>query len=223
MRASDRAYATLLEDIQSGALPPGSVVGEVEQAARVGVSRTPMREAIARLVSAGLVVQQSPRVLVVSGFDADDIRALFETRRALEETAARLAAVRGDPGPFRELARAFAASRPDEGAAGADDYYALIARFDDAVDAAVANDSLTQALRTVRAHLVRARRLARDNAGRLRASVAEHTLIAEAIAGGDPELAAHATHVHLHRALASILHSIEGPAGVPQPPQEGPQ
>ena len=57
-----------------------------------------------------------------------------------------------------------------------------------------------------------ARRLARDNHARLRASVAEHALIARAIADGDPELAAHATHVHLHHALASILASIAGEA-----------
>jgi len=53
------------------------------------------------------------------------------------------------------------------------------------------------------------RRLARDNPQRLRASVDEHRLIASAIAAGDAELAAHATHVHLHNALTSILDSLE--------------
>jgi DNA-binding GntR family transcriptional regulator len=77
MRASDRAYATLLEQIQSGALAPGSVLGEVEQAARLGVSRTPLREALSRLAADGLVVQQSPRVTVVTDVDVDEIRALF--------------------------------------------------------------------------------------------------------------------------------------------------
>lgn len=208
MRASDRAYAVLLEDIQGGALAPGAVIGEVEQAVRLGVSRTPMREAIGRLVADGLVLQQSPRVLVVSGFDADDIRDLFEARRALEETAARLAAERGDRILFAELASAFAEAHPERGELAADAYYALIGRFDAAVDAAVDNAYLVQALRTIRTHLVRARRLARDNQERLIASVAEHALIAGAIAAGDAELAAHATHVHLHHALASILRSI---------------
>ncbi|RGE23821.1 GntR family transcriptional regulator [Leucobacter sp. wl10] len=210
MRASDRAYAVLLDEIQSGALTPGSVVAEVEQAERLGVSRTPMREAIGRLAADGLVRHQSPRVLVVSGFDADDIRELFEARRALEETSARLAAERGDREIFRALATDFAEARPEAGELAADDYYALIARFDAAVDAAVDNGYLTSALRTIRTHLVRARRLARDNRARLRASVEEHVLIARAIADADAELAAHATHVHLHNALASILSSIEG-------------
>jgi DNA-binding GntR family transcriptional regulator len=210
MRASDRAYATLLDEIQSGVLRPGAVLGEVEQAARLGVSRTPLREALGRLGADGLVAQQSPRVTVVTAIDADDIREIFEVRRALEESAARLAAQRGDAATFSDLARDFARVDLDAAAAGEglDSYYALIARFDLALDAAVANDYLTAALRTVRTHLVRVRRLARDNPARLAASVAEHRLIAAAIAGRDADLAAHATHVHLHNALHSILESL---------------
>ena len=113
MRASDRAYRTLLDEIQSGRLAAGSVLGEVEQAARLGVSRTPLREALGRLAADGLVVQQSPRVTVVSDVDAGDIRELFELRRALEETAARLAAQRGDAAAFALLEHEFAAATLD--------------------------------------------------------------------------------------------------------------
>jgi len=207
MRASDRAYSILLDEIQSGALPPGTVLGEVEQSVRLGVSRTPLREALGRLIADGLVVQPSPRATLVSDLDADDIRALFELRRALEETAARLAVRSGDRQVFAALADEFART---DAAADPDTYYALIARFDAAMDAVVDNDYLTSALRNVRTHLVRVRRLARDNPERLAASVAEHRLIASAIGAGDAELAAHATHVHLHNALAAILFSLEG-------------
>lgn len=204
MRQSERAYATLLDEIQTGALPPGAVLGEVGQSTRLGVSRTPLREAIGRLAADGLVEQLSPRVTVVTRIDPDDIRALFEVRRALEETAARLAARRGDRDEFAGLTEEFA--RVDlSGRAGQDAYYALIARFDSALDAAAANDYLTSALRTVRTHLVRVRQLARDRPERLHASVAEHGLIASAIAAGDADLAAHATHVHLHNALRDIV------------------
>ncbi|UJP09990.1 GntR family transcriptional regulator [Microbacterium sp. KUDC0406] len=208
MRASDRAYAELLEDIQSGTLPAGTVLGEVDQAARIGVSRTPMREALRRLVAEGLVVQQSPRVTVVAGIDAADIRALFEIRRALEETTARLAAERGDADAFAALASEFADVDLSR-VAGRDAYYALIARLDAALDAAVANDYLSSALRTVRTHLVRVRRMARDKPERLAASAAEHLTIARALASRDGDLAAHATHVHLHNALTSILESLD--------------
>ncbi|KJL48652.1 putative HTH-type transcriptional regulator YdfH [Microbacterium hydrocarbonoxydans] len=205
--ASDRAYADLLDGIQSGALPAGFVLGEVEQAARLGISRTPMREALRRLAADGLVVQQSPRVTVVADLDAGDIRALFEIRRALEETSARLAATRGDAGLFAELAEEFA--HVDlSAAAGRDAYYALIARFDAALDAAVDNDYIASALRTVRTHLVRVRRMARDKPARLAASAAEHRTIAQALAARDGDLAAHATHVHLHNALTGILETL---------------
>lgn len=207
MTAGERAYAALLEEIQSGRLAPGAVLGEVEQAARLGVSRTPLREALGRLASDGLVVQQSPRITVVAHLDALRIRHLFDVRRALEETAARLAAREGDPRVFAALA----AELSDVSVAGEperDAYYALIARVDAAIDEAVSNDYLTAALRTVRTHLVRVRRLARDRPERLVASIAEHRLIAEAIAAGDGDLAADATHVHLHNALTSILASV---------------
>lgn len=215
MRASDRAYRALLDDIQSGTLGAGAVLGEVEQAARLGVSRTPLREALGRLAADGLVVQQSPRVTVVSDLDAGDIRELFALRRALEETAARLVADRARldaavAARFAALQAEFAAAHPSD---DADAYYALIARFDADLDDAAANDYLAAALRTVRTHLVRVRRLARDQPGRLAASVAEHRLIAEAIADGDADLAAHATHVHLHNALTSILATL--PEGTP--------
>lgn len=210
MRASDRAYETLLDQIQSGALAPGAVVGEVDQAERLGVSRTPMREAISRLAADGLVAQQSPRITVVTDVNTDDIRALFEVRRALEESAARLAAERGDAAAFHALAEAFDGINPQE---DPDGYYELIGEFDSEIDAAVANDYLTAALRPVRTNLVRVRRLARDNPNRLGASAIEHRLIAAAIAAGDKDLAASATHVHLNNALTAILHAL--PEGHP--------
>jgi DNA-binding GntR family transcriptional regulator len=154
-------------------------------------------------------------VTVVTGVEAADIRELFEVRRALEETAARLAAERGDAASFAALAAEFSDAAlflraGVDAADGLDAYYALIARFDAALDAAVRNDYLTGALRSVRTHLVRVRRLARDNPARLSQSVSEHRLIAAAISQRDAELAAHATHVHLHNALTNILDSLTG-------------
>lgn len=211
----DRSYATLVAEIQSGILAPGAPLAEADLAARLGVSRTPLREAISRLVADGLAVQQSPRITVVSDFDAATVQQLFEVRRALEEAAARLAAVRGDHEVFAAIAGDFgAAAANDQTGRAADttaEYYALIARFDTAIDTAVANDYLVAGLRTVRTHLVRARRLAQRDPARLRASAVEHRLIADAISTGNAELAAHATHVHLHNALMSTLASLTDP------------
>ncbi len=208
VRASDRAYSVLLDDIQAGRLVPGAVLGEVEQSARLGVSRTPLREALARLSADGLVTQLSPRITVVTDVEPDDIRALFQVRLALEQAAARLAAASPLASDFARVGDAFERASLD-GDDARDAYYALIGEFDEMLDAAAANDYLTAALRTIRTHLVRVRRLARYRPERLAASVAEHVLIARAIAERDADLAAHATHVHLHNALTSILSSLE--------------
>lgn len=207
MRASERTYRALRDDIESGALPAGAVVAEVEQAARLGVSRTPLREALDRLEAEGLVVQRSPRVTVVADVSLEQIRDLFAVRRALEETAARLAATAPatDRASFAALADAFERTDATDDVVA---YYARVAELDAAIERAVANDFLARALQPVRAHLGRVRRLASDRPERLRDSAAEHALIARAIAAGDGDLAAHATHVHLHRALASVEQAL---------------
>ena len=216
MRASDRAYATLLDEIQRGRPAPRAPCSARSSRPRASASAAPR---CARRSAASPPTASSPSSRRGSrsstDVDADDIRELFEVRRALEETAARLAAERADAAAFAALADEFARAGLDADRE-LDAYYALIARFDAALDAAVANDYLTAALRTVRTHLVRVRRLARDNPDRLAASVAEHRLIASAIAARDADLAAHATHVHLHNALTNILDSLPDPSPGPE-------
>ncbi|WP_082734043.1 GntR family transcriptional regulator [Microbacterium hominis] len=207
MRASDRAYRTLLDEIQSGVLRPGAVLAEVEQSVRLGVTGTPLREALGRPADGAMVLWGATSTPTATAPRRTALAPKATTPSREKQTAARLAASSGATPPFAALATEFAAT---DAAADPDAYYALIARFDDALDLAVANDYLTAALKTVRTHLVRVRRLARDNPERLAASVAEHRLIASAIGAGDAELAAHATHVHLHNALAAILASLEG-------------
>ncbi|GAA1956141.1 GntR family transcriptional regulator [Agromyces allii] len=211
MRASERTYATLREEILDGTLAAGTVLAEVEQAERLGVSRTPVREALARLVSDGLVAAQSARVLVVAELSGGSVVDLYELREALEEQAARLAARRGLPGRFTALAERFRAAGAlvDTGEAGLAEYYGVIADFDRAIDEAAGNAHLSTALRSVRLHSTRIRRIARHDPDRLRAAASEHLLIVEAIIARDQSLAAHATHVHLHMSLRHALASIE--------------
>ncbi|MEO6504645.1 MAG: GntR family transcriptional regulator [Terrimesophilobacter sp.] len=207
MRASDRAYNTLRDEIVEWELPPGTVLAEVEQSQRLGVSRTPLRAALARLTADGLVAPQAGRGLVVTDVSLENIRELFEVRRALEEQAARLAAQRGQTEIFETLEHELlAASDLLEGDdPGRRAYYDLVRRFDEAVDDAVGNPYLVSALRGLRTHLARIRRHAKDDPARLRGAAAEHLTIVQAIIAHDAELAAHATHVHLHRALRNAL------------------
>ncbi len=239
--AADRAYDALRSAIVEGELAPGAPLTEVEQAARLGVSRTPVREAFARLVAAGLATERGPRTLVVSDIDADDVAALFDLRRALDEQAARLAAARvlaertaapglapttisaaataADEAPtaaaFRAIAERFATVTP--AVLQGDDpqrhgYYALVAEFDAALDAALSTSPyLAAAIASTRVHLARVRRLARDDDARLADSAAEHGAIARAISDGDGERAAAATRLHLHEALTSIHRHLPRP------------
>ncbi|GEP27734.1 hypothetical protein CLE01_23320 [Cryobacterium levicorallinum] len=131
--------------------------------------------------------------------------------------AIRLAAIRRDPTPFALLREGFvnAPQLLEQGDVGVHRYYGLIDELEDAIDVAVGNPFLVGALRAVRTHLARIRRLARRNPLRLHAAAAEHLLILDAIIAGDPSLAAHATHIHLHQSLQSVLAAIdEGSATV---------
>ncbi len=208
MRASERAYAALREDIIDWRLEPGTVLAEVDLSERLGVSRTPVREALSRLLADGLVAAQGGRGLVVTTVSTDDIAQLFELRQALEQQLARLAAGGRNREVFDELAVQFRGADALLALPDREPYYALVERFDAAMDVAAANSYLVAALRTVRPHLARVRRISQDNVERLRAAAREHLLIVEAVAAGDAELAASATHVHLHQSLASILASV---------------
>jgi DNA-binding GntR family transcriptional regulator len=206
VRASDRAYAALRDDIVEWRLLPGTLLAEVEQSERLGVSRTPLREALGRLTAEGLTTAAGGRGVVVTGISLEDIDELFELRETLEGRAAELAAERGNSDDFAQLHRELLAA-PD--LISGDDparhnYYALVARLDAAIDTAVSNTYLAQAMGALRVHLVRVRRLAADDAVRLSAAAAEHAAIAEAIAARNPRLAHAATTLHLHRSLSHI-------------------
>lgn len=206
MRASDRAYAALHADILEWRLSPGDVLAEVEQSARLGVSRTPLREALTRLVADGLATPHTGRGVVVSTVSLTAVADLFDVRLPLECAAARLAAHRGDPAAFSALAGEFgAAARLIDDDGRRPDYYALVARLDDEIDAAARNPYLLRAQRPVRTQLARIRRLARDDTARLLASAREHEQIAVALGRGNADLAEASVRVHLHNSLEHLL------------------
>lgn len=206
MKASDKVYESLRADIVEWRLSPGTVLAEVEQSQRLGVSRTPVREALARLVADGLAVQQRGRGAVVSEVSEDHLDDLFVLRRALECESARLAAKSTKRQAFTQLAEQFDHSANlVTGAGPTEQYYLLVSSLDELIDDAAGNIYLSSALRTLRVHLQRVRRLAKDNPQRLKDSAGEHAAIARAIASGDPEVAAAATTMHLHQSFEHIM------------------
>lgn len=88
----ESAYARIRAAIRDGSLPPGERLTEVDLAARFGVSRTPVRQAIARLEAEGLLTHESRRGLTVTRPDHQQVVELYVMREVLEGAAARLAA-----------------------------------------------------------------------------------------------------------------------------------
>ena len=134
-RATTRVYEQLRSEILEGVLGPGTTLFEVEQSERIGVSRTPVREAFGRLVAEGLLDDRQGRGLVVTDVSDRDIDALFEMRTCLEAQAAQLAARHADPDVFDAYARDFRAWQtplldPDVTDEQINHYYVLIRRFD---------------------------------------------------------------------------------------------
>ncbi|KRE43123.1 GntR family transcriptional regulator [Knoellia sp. Soil729] len=215
LSASARAYEQLRSEILDGSIAAGSTLYEVEQASRLGVSRTPVREAIGRLVAQGLVEPGGGRGSVVTDVSDQDVESLFEMRACLEAQAAQLAALRGKRSVFVDFAEEFRSAVPVLRSPSLDkdavrDYYGLIRRFDEAINVAAANPYLVDAMEGLRTHVARVRRKAGSSPERLTASALEHALIASAIAGGDTALALHATHVHIHNSLEHFRQAFAG-------------
>ncbi|MBX6740820.1 MAG: GntR family transcriptional regulator [Acetobacteraceae bacterium] len=116
---TERAYRALEEAIVTLALDPGEVVSEAQLSARLGIGRTPIREALQRLARERLVRILPRRGIVVAGVDVREQLRLLEVRREIERLCARAAARRADAaqrGQFRAIAEGMdrAAATNDE-------------------------------------------------------------------------------------------------------------
>lgn len=102
-RASERATGGLRRAILAGELPAGRRLGEVALAERLGVSRTPVREALSRLAAEGLVELTPRRGARVASFSAEELESIFAVRAALEPLGAARAAERATPADVEGL------------------------------------------------------------------------------------------------------------------------
>jgi len=99
----DSVYARLRDLILTNVLRPGQKLVDRDLAEQLGVSRTPVREALGRLAMMGLVEARSRRGYYVKQYSAEDMTDLYEFRRILEVNAARLAAINADPSQIQEF------------------------------------------------------------------------------------------------------------------------
>jgi len=205
-RGSEPAFQQLVREIQAWELSPGEVLDPIVLALRLESSEAEVTEALGRLAAAGLVESRDGQS-VVAGFDSENVVELFELREALEVQVARLVARRHDPQVFVGLRGELSAARESCASAadgGFDVFYAVVDRFDEAMDDAVANPFLIGALAPIRAHLLRVRRV-NPSPSRFLQALAEQIDIVDAILERDEVLAMQATAVHLRASLKSLL------------------
>ncbi|MBW8482827.1 GntR family transcriptional regulator [Actinomadura parmotrematis] len=208
-RAADVAYAALREMILTGGAAAGSRLGEAELAGTLGLSRTPVREALARLGADGLVEVLPHKGARVVRWSAADLEEIFELRGVLEPYAAGRAARRGLPdGALAEL-EAFCDGMEEAAAAGGFQRVAeLNDRFHAAVIAASGNRRLPPLLTSVvHAPLVLGT-FHRYDAASLARSMAHHREITAALRARDPAWAGAVMRSHIRAAAGHLIDHV---------------
>jgi DNA-binding GntR family transcriptional regulator len=201
---ADYAYGEVRERIMSGALPQGATVSQEALAAELNVSTTPLREAMRRLASEGLVLLDAHRDARVAPLTAVEARSLFEIREQLDPLAVRLAAERRDDADTASIREAAASLEPLDAGSGLAALEAHRA-FHTALYRASHNDLLIGLLDGLWDKADRYRRAAletREDSPDDRARVqAEHQAMMTAVLDGDP----HAAERHMRSHVANSL------------------
>jgi len=210
----DAAYRAIRDAIVDGTLAPGERLNDEQLIGWLGVSRTPIREAVSRLEQAGLVQTKPGRFTIVSPLSARQTRAAQSVAAALHELAVREAVPlmsAAELDAMRDANERFAAAlrRGDADAAlAADD------QFHDVAVAASANPVTRSLLEQVTPVLRRVERL-RFSSLPGRASVAQHATIIGLCAAGDAEGAGLAARANW-QTLAALLDAADDSEGEPR-------
>jgi DNA-binding GntR family transcriptional regulator len=197
----DQVYTAIRERISSGSLPRGARVHQEDLAEDLGVSRTPVREALRRLAAEGLVEMRTNRGARVADVDQVGMRVSYEARTVIEPGAARLAATRRPPEPIARMRAAVAAQR--RSLRNVQRSFEANREFHLALAAASGNDVLVQfaeRLWVARIGETIYERQVRTQE-RMLLDVREHELIIEAIEAGDARRAESLARRHLTDAM----------------------
>ncbi len=187
-------YAELRRDVLDGTFAPDDVLVEAALAARYGVSRTPVREALARLEQDGLL-ERAPRGYRVRSGTPEDVLDIYDARTALEGVAAASAAVRRTE---LELAR-LESLHEDAAHADPDEQRRLNTLWHEALWVAAHNATVTGLLVRLTAQLRIYDGARREAADDLAASRVEHGAVLDALRVRDAEAARVAVAAHLER------------------------
>ena len=204
----DRVYAILREQILAGDLEPESRLHQEGISAELGVSRTPVREAIARLAAEGLVELLANRGARVAAVGEGDMEAAYEARLGIEPLAARLAARRRDAAELAKLRKTLTPARK-----GAKAAYAASRAFHLELAVASGNAFLVDFSETLWAGRLGLHVYAQQMTPEQFAKDAlEHERILDAIEAGDEDTAERLTREHITHAQ-DVLAGRVGPDG----------
>lgn len=207
---TDTIINAILGDIESGRLNPGDGIDEHALAARLGVSRTPLREAMIQLETAGLIARLPRKGAVVFKPTLEEFLAILEVHAKLEGQAAGLAARRLSRAHAIDLEKVVAACEAHathKGDADPDAYYQLNMRFHEIVAIAAGNPFLLEMIKTNARKLMAYYRARYQYVGAITASAREHREIATLITARDSEAAelCMARHVQFDQITAMDL------------------
>ncbi len=183
--------------IVSGDIRPGVKLTESMLAARLGVSRGPVREAIRLLEQAGLVRQEKNRGAFVRNVPMDEAMEIYELRAMLEAQVGRLLAGALSSAQLKELRGMVEAMERAAKVGQTDSYHAMNLYFHDRLVEFTGNRKLASVYRRLIKELSLFRRMNLSDASILPQSAAQHRRIVKAIAAGEPEAAARAMHEHV--------------------------
>ena len=204
----DQVYERLRESIRAGRIRPGDRLQEIALAKALGVSRTPVREALALLAQNGLA-EPNGRGYAVTGLAPEDVDEIFELRRLLEPAAIRAAADavrkgKASAGSVERLRSAVGKSRKAHAARNVDGFMKANAEFRLAWLAIVPNVRLVRAVRLYDDHVERLR-LMTLSTSRIRAVVLSGlAALLKAVEAGNSAQAAASMAAHLDRAEAAL-------------------
>ena len=217
LTSAERAVGELREVILRGELPAGARLGEVELAERLGVSRTPVREALSRLAAEGLVQMVPNRGARVATWTVEELEGVFELRALLEPELTALAVPQATAADADEL-DALAHEMFEVGCTGPQqDLDALVPlnrAFHDRLVALADHPALAGALAGAIHPPIVARNFHAYDGPSLRRSLAHHVEIVAALRAGDPDWARAVMTSHIHNARVVMLRA----AAAPSPP-----
>jgi DNA-binding GntR family transcriptional regulator len=206
----DRAYEFLKDVVLSDPRLQGQFINEQDVADRIGVSRTPIREALLLLAAEDLVQLMPKRGAFVAPVSRREIVELMEVRGMVERYAAERVLAAGPltdgNAPLAEMREALGQQRALRGDADTRAFIDWDRSFHAALVAATGNERLTRMYDGLRARQVRAGRVALDRSvGRQDVVLNEHEAIIVALAGGDAAATASAITAHLDATLKILL------------------